>query len=84
MVREVAVVGVPDARLGEVPWAFYVPSSPDEGAGLADDLSAFCGQSLVAYKVPSRYLPVETLPRNDLGKVLRGDLANRYREMAVE
>jgi long-chain acyl-CoA synthetase len=84
MVRDVAVVGVPDARLGEVPWAFYVPSSPDEGAVPAEDLSAFCAQSLVPYKVPSRYLPVNALPRNDVGKVLRGDLANRHREMAVE
>jgi long-chain acyl-CoA synthetase len=67
-VRDVAVVGMPDERLGEVPWAFVV-GAVDEGA-----LSAWCRERLSAYKVPARFVPVGELPRNDAGKVLKHQL----------
>ncbi|MFO7592360.1 MAG: class I adenylate-forming enzyme family protein [Acidimicrobiia bacterium] len=68
-VREVAVVGIPDARLGEVPVAFVV------GATDSDALEAHCREHLAPYKVPARYLEVARLPRNEVGKVLRAELA---------
>ncbi len=70
-VDDVAVVGAPDARLGEVPVAFVV--------GDADDatLERVCREHLVAYKVPVAYHHVAALPRSDVGKVLRRDLAAR-------
>jgi long-chain acyl-CoA synthetase len=74
-VREVAVVGMPDDRLGEVPWAFVVTVDGDAGSGLADDLRERCARSLVPYKVPVRFVAMEALPRNDAGKVLRRNLA---------
>jgi len=68
-VREVAVVGIPDARLGEIPVAFVV------GARDSDALEAHCRQHLAPYKVPARYVEVLRLPRNEVGKVLRAELA---------
>jgi long-chain acyl-CoA synthetase len=71
-VREAAVVGVTDERLGEVPWAFVVRS--DERVSDAD-LLAWCRERLTPYRVPARVVFVDRLPRNDTGKVLKRDLA---------
>jgi acyl-CoA synthetase (AMP-forming)/AMP-acid ligase II len=69
-VEDVAVVGVPDERLGEVPVAFLVGRSvPDE------DLIALCRQHLVAYKVPTAFAWIDGLPRTEVGKVLRKELS---------
>ncbi len=71
-VREAAVVGVPDERLGEVPWAFVETSD----AGLTEaDLIAWCRERLTPYRVPVRVVFVEQLPRSDVGKVVKRDLA---------
>ena len=68
-VREVAVVGIEDARLGEVPVAFV--------AGTIDSvvLEAHCREHLAPYKIPARFVEVTSLPRNEVGKVLREALA---------
>ncbi|MBN2622628.1 MAG: long-chain fatty acid--CoA ligase [Acidimicrobiales bacterium] len=69
-VDDVAVVGAPDDRLGEVPVAFLVGRPvPD------DELVALCREHLVAYKVPAAFRWVDALPRSEVGKVLRADLA---------
>ena len=69
-VDEVAVVGIADDRLGEVPIAFLV------GRAVGDDeLRALCREHLVAYKVPVAFHWIDTLPRSEVGKVLRRDLA---------
>jgi len=68
-VTDAAVVGVPDDRLGEVPIAYYVG---DEIS--TEDLIALCRQNLVAYKVPVSFQRVDTLPRNEVGKLLRAEL----------
>jgi acyl-coenzyme A synthetase/AMP-(fatty) acid ligase len=71
-VIDAAVVGIPDARLGEVPVAFVV------GEVDADALAQLCREQLVAYKVPVDFIPVETLPRSEVGKILRRELAANY------
>jgi acyl-CoA synthetase (AMP-forming)/AMP-acid ligase II len=81
-VRDVAVVGVPDDRLGEVPWAFIVLDQGDRGAAspgapLEAELAEHARRHLAAYKVPVHFVVVDELPRNDVGKVLRRDLADR-------
>lgn len=73
-VADVAVVGVPDARLGEVPWAFVVASGR---APEAERLERLCRQHLVPYKIPVRFAVVDALPRNEIGKVLVAELAAR-------
>ena len=68
-VDDVAIVGVPDERLGEVPVAFLVGRPvPDE------ELAALCREHLVAYKVPAAFHWVDELPRSEVGKVLRTEL----------
>lgn len=71
-VREAAVVGIADERLGEVPWAF-VARSDDEVS--EDALIAWCREHLTPYRVPARIVFVEQLPRNDVGKVVKRELA---------
>jgi acyl-CoA synthetase (AMP-forming)/AMP-acid ligase II len=70
-VEDVAVVGVPDDRLGEVPVAFVV------GSFDAPTLEAHARDHLAPYKVPVRFEPVDALPRNEIGKVLGRELAAR-------
>lgn len=67
-VQEVSVVGVADARWGEVPVAFVVVRS---GHALPGDLDGWCRRSLAGFKVPARFIPIEALPRNAMGKVER-------------
>jgi acyl-CoA synthetase (AMP-forming)/AMP-acid ligase II/alkylation response protein AidB-like acyl-CoA dehydrogenase len=67
-VRDAAVVGASDARLGEVPVAFFVGDAEPEA------LESLCRDQLVAYKVPVAFHRVDALPRNEVGKVLRREL----------
>ena len=69
-IREAAVVGAPDERLGEVPVAFVAGETHS-------DLEAVCRRHLIPYKVPVRFEWVDRLPRSETGKVLRQELAAR-------
>ena len=74
-VADVCVAGVPDARLGEVPWAWVVPA-----AGATVDpvaLTARVRETCAPYAVPTRVVEVAELPRNEVGKVLRHVLVER-------
>lgn len=66
-VAEAAVVGVPDARLGEVGRAF-VTVRPGTGAA-PDDLIAHCRERIANFKVPREVVVLGSLPRNATGKV---------------
>ncbi|PXY34005.1 FadD3 family acyl-CoA ligase [Prauserella flavalba] len=66
-VEDVAVVGVPDGRLGEVGKAFVVSG----GQLSEDDVHAFCRERLANYKRPRSVEFVPELPRNASGKVLK-------------
>jgi acyl-CoA synthetase (AMP-forming)/AMP-acid ligase II len=80
-VARVAVVGVPDERMGEVGCAFVVPASPLSGAEAADEfggaLIAWARQVMANYKVPRRVVVVDSLPMNASGKVLKRELRER-------
>ena len=67
-VDDVAVVGVPDERLGEVGKAYVV------GSADADAVVAFARERLAGFKVPRHVAHVDTLPRNLSGKVLKTEL----------
>jgi malonyl-CoA/methylmalonyl-CoA synthetase len=64
-VLESAVRGVPDHARGEVPVAYVVLQS---GFG-SEALEERCRAALASFKIPRRFIVVETLPRNALGKV---------------
>jgi acyl-CoA synthetase (AMP-forming)/AMP-acid ligase II len=74
-VLEVAVVGRPDDRWGEVPIAF-VALRPDTAA-TADELIDHCRGQLARFKVPKEVVFVDALPRNPSGKVLKRELRTR-------
>jgi acyl-CoA synthetase (AMP-forming)/AMP-acid ligase II len=67
-VQDVAVVGVPDERLGEVGKAYVV------GTATADEVIAFAKERLANFKVPRLVETVDGLPRNLSGKVLKNEL----------
>jgi long-chain acyl-CoA synthetase len=71
-VKEVAVVGVPDARKGEQGWAFV---STGDGAPPDEKLVLqFVRAKLADYKVPRRVVFLPALPRNATGKILKTEL----------
>ena len=68
-VSEIAVVGMPDERMGEVPVAFVVPKS---GIDLGEDeFRQWAGTQLANFKVPRRVITIDSLPRNASMKVLK-------------
>jgi HIP---CoA ligase len=76
-VGQVAVVGAPDERLGEIGIAFVVPrpgTTPSEA-----DLVAWSRDRMANFKVPRRFHIVDALPMNASGKVLKHELRARAR-----
>ncbi|MGW7366697.1 FadD3 family acyl-CoA ligase, partial [Streptomyces sp. NPDC054841] len=71
-IADVAVIGVPDGRLGEVGKAYAV-RRPDSTL-TADDLIAWSRREMANYKVPREVEFVPELPRNASGKVLKTEL----------
>ncbi|MDP3406844.1 AMP-binding protein [Bosea sp. (in: a-proteobacteria)] len=67
-VLESAVVGLPDEHSGEAVTAFVVRK---DDALTADELRAFCKESLTGYKVPKQIFFRDSLPKTNVGKVLR-------------
>ena len=77
-VREASVLGVPDDRLGEAVVAALVANDDVDPDTLPEAVVAFCREYLAHYKVPSRMLVLDGLPRNALGKVVKADLVPRF------
>ncbi|WNG87876.1 fatty-acid--CoA ligase FadD5 [Mycobacterium sp. ITM-2016-00317] len=79
---EVAVIGRPHEKWGEVPVAVAVLRSSlgaAPGVGLTlPDLEQFLTERLARYKHPKVLEIVEALPRNPAGKVLKTELRTRY------
>ena len=74
-VSEVAVVGVPDPEWGEVIVAFVVLQ---QGSAVsAQDLDTYCLNEIARFKRPKRYELVDSLPKNNYGKVLKTELRLR-------
>ncbi len=70
-VLEAAVIGVPDARTGQAVKLFIVRRDPALSAG---DLTAFLRTRLVNYKVPHIVEFRDSLPKSNIGKILRKEL----------
>ena len=75
----VAVIGIPDERMGEVGAAFIVPSPGERPE--PDELIAWCRERMANYKVPRRVWIVDDLPLNASNKVRKPELRERAREL---
>jgi len=77
-VAQVAVVGVPDHRMGEVGLAVVVAEPGADPSRMASDLPSYARDRLANFKVPRRVEVVDVLPTNASGKVLKRELRARF------
>ncbi|HVB46345.1 MAG TPA: AMP-binding protein [Streptosporangiaceae bacterium] len=78
-VAQAAVVGVPDAKWGEVVAAF-VRLVPGQAAVSPDELRTYCRERLAPYKTPLHWLFVDEFPMTPSGKIQKFKLRERYAE----
>ncbi len=74
-VREAAVVGVNDPDRGEIAVAFVVLKNEKI---TEEELKEFCKSRLTTYKVPRKFVFVESLPKSSVGKVLHRVLREQF------
>ena len=74
-VAQVAIIGVPDDRLGEVGYAYVIPRL--NATIDPDGLRAWCREKMANYKVPRYFEIVAEVPHNAGGKVLKYELRER-------
>lgn len=67
-VLEVAAIGVPDEKAGEVVKIVVVKKDP---ALTAEELNAYCRKQLTGYKIPRHIEFRDELPKSNVGKILR-------------
>jgi fatty-acyl-CoA synthase len=78
-VAQVKVVGVPDARLGEVAVACVLLHQGTSAT--EEELIAFCRTRIASFKIPRRVLFVTGYPLTSTGKVQRFALRDRVHAM---
>jgi fatty-acyl-CoA synthase len=71
-IEDIAVVGVPDERWGEVGQAVVIPKKDSNFS--ADGLIGFCRERMARFKCPKQVVLCEDFPRTSLGKVRKGEL----------
>ena len=76
-VKEVAVIGIPDEKWGELVTALVVPDGEEV---TADELISHCRTSLAGYKCPKRVDFVDALPRTATGKLQKFKLRQPFWE----
>lgn len=74
-VAEVAVVGKPDPKWGEIPKAFIVKKPGAEVT--EEDIVQWCRENLASYKCVKEVEFIEQLPRNAVGKILKNVLKQK-------
>lgn len=72
-VDEVAAIGIPDEKSGEVVKVFVVKK---DKSLTADEIKAYCKENMTGYKVPKQIEFRTDLPKSNVGKILRKDLRN--------
>jgi len=79
-VLECAVIGVEDTRSGEAVKAFIVKK---DQSLTAEDVIKFCTTQLTAYKIPKQIEFRTTLPKTNVGKILRRELRDEKKAAAA-
>jgi long-chain acyl-CoA synthetase len=78
-VLECAVIGVADPKTGEAVKAFVVKKDPNV---TAEDIIKFCGTQLTHYKIPKQIEFRTSLPKTNVGKILRRELRDEKKAAA--
>jgi O-succinylbenzoate-CoA ligase len=74
-VSEVAVIGLPDEKWGEIACAIVVA---DQSEVSEQQIVEFCGTRLARYKLPKKVVFAEAIPHNPTGKILKRVLRDQY------
>ena len=83
-VFDVAVIGLPDAEMGESVNAFVqLVDGVQPSAELAADLIAFVKAKIASFKAPRSVRFVDSLPRTETGKLVKGLLKKKYADSAT-
>jgi acyl-CoA synthetase (AMP-forming)/AMP-acid ligase II len=82
-VEQVAVIGVPDADLGEAVMAIVVPAPGVSLTG--EDVRTFCAGKLARFRIPTHVRIISEMPLTDSGKIKKLDLQRQFAtEFALE
>ena len=73
-VNECAVVGLPHPDLGEAVTAFLIPDGDFSEIAVGE----YFKSRIASYKQPKKYVLVDSLPRNAMGKIQRSKLRDEY------
>lgn len=79
LVKECAAVGIKDSHFGEAVLAVVVPNDPDSFS--LKDLQRHCAKNLADYQQPLGFETVDSLPRNEMGKVVKTQLQERFADL---
>ncbi len=77
-VRDVAVIGLPDAALGERCCAVVAPADPEHPLAFEEMATYLAEQELMRQKIPEQLEIVAEVPRNVAGKVVKQELRDRF------
>ncbi|OZM58374.1 long-chain fatty acid--CoA ligase [Lottiidibacillus patelloidae] len=75
-VDEVAIIGLPDEKWGEVVTAIIVPSA--EKVLSIEEVQKYCAEKLGKYKVPKKVVFTEKMPKTDVGKIDKKAIYHLY------
>ena len=80
---DVAVIGVPDEEWGEeVKAVVELAAGVEPSERLGDEIMALCRDRLARFKCPRSVDFVDSLPREDTGKIYKRRLRDHYRQQS--
>lgn len=77
-IEDAAIIGIPDAKWGQVPRAIVALKKKE--AATPEEILEYCKSELAGFKRPTSVIVVDSLPRNQMGKVLKNELRKKYGE----